>query len=330
MEPESTSIEDTGSTETDPSKGENAGDEVTEADADNKGEVAEAKLDNEGDVMAPEEEAREENHSQNNTAEMPAGYPGGIYQDEVGRPYEHSHACRDDNTDTEPLLANDDNMLARRRWPGGFGIGIVNPEPSDGSDDDSDGEADRRLGDANWEDMFMGSYFNVVGFLFKLNALRIDEKQLPKAIGLLLCFYTCVAIYTANVIVGALMVYVGHKYRGLECEQNLAGWLLVMGIYNCCSALVSLLTIATTLVMKKDVLAIVRNLGGLFGFVWFIIGCVRTYKIDPSEHKCYYVVFDFSYYYLTILLSAMSFVICCSCCGGIALHTRQTDYAPDS
>jgi len=320
-------LQDTGGEEA--TKADAGDSEVTESKADEEGEVTEPKVDNNGEVTAPEEQPQEEDPYQNSPVEIPTRYPGGIYQDDVGRPYEHSHVCGDDHADTEPLLADDDNMLARRRWPGGIGIAVVDREPSDGSDDGSDGETDRRVGDASWDDMFMGSYFNVVGFLFKLNALRLDEKQLPKAIGLLLCFYMCVAIYVANVIVGALMVYVGHKYRELECEENLSGWLLIMGVYICCSALISLLTIAITVVMKRDLLAVIRNLGGLFALVWFIIGCVRTYKIDPSNHKCNDVVFDFSYYYLTITLSTISFVICCSCCAGIALATRQTDYAPD-
>lgn len=121
------------------------------------------------------------------------------------------------------------------------------------------------------------------------------------------------------------MIFVGHKYRGEPCEENLAGWLLVMGVYTCISALLSLASIAISFLMKKDLLGIFRNLGGLFALVWFIIGCVRTYKIDADEHRCNGVVYDFAYHYLTIMIIVISSVVCCSCCGGIALATRQAD-----
>ena len=110
-------LQDTGGEEA--TKADAGDSEVTESKADEEGEVTEPKVDNNGEVTAPEEQPQEEDPYQNSPVEIPTRYPGGIYQDDVGRPYEHSHVCGDDHADTEPLLADDDNMLARRRWPGG-------------------------------------------------------------------------------------------------------------------------------------------------------------------------------------------------------------------
>ena len=65
----------------------------------------------------------------------------------------------------------------------------------------------------DWDDMFMGSYFNVMGFFFKLNAMRLDQRQVPKAIALLCTLYILVAFYVLHIIMAVMMIYVGSKYK---------------------------------------------------------------------------------------------------------------------
>jgi len=235
-------------------------------------------------------------------------YPAEIYQDHVG------HAASvGDNVDTEPLLATEHNVVSRnsRFGPEGFGI---DPGGYDSEPDYADPEEGE---EQEWTDVVLGPYFNIMGFLFKLNTLRLEQQQLPKAIAILVLLLLVVAFYIAHCILGGMMIYVGHKYRDAPCEENVANWLLVMGAYIVASAACLLLSAWMAITWKKDYLSIVRSFAAIFAFVWYIIGCVRVYKIDVSDHTCQETVFDFGYYYITISLILFSTACCCGCCGGI-------------
>jgi len=251
-------------------------------------------------------------------------YPSAIFQDEVGQPL-----LRGNNTNANdaPLIANERNVLARRCFPPGFGINAASVH-DDGLSDDEDCDMSPPSVD-EWDTMFMSSYFNVMAFIFKLNAVRLDQQQLPKAIAVLVLLLLVVSLYVAHIIVGGMMIYVSQKYRGKPCEENLEGWLLVMGVYICASAAVTVASGVFAIVVKKDLLAICRNLGGIFALVWFIMGCVRVYKIDKDKHICNDVLFDFSYYWITITLIFFSSLCCFGCCGGIAVAVTHAGGPPD-
>jgi len=271
--------------------------------------------------------AEEPDPPQPSPAEEPANappaekYPSSFVQDEVGRAF--SASAVEKPNEGEHLLATDKNMLSTEydvRWRGGGGRG----DKAGAAEDLEDPE--EVLGDdpkSPWDDDSLGSYFTLMGFLFHLNTLRLDQQRLPVAIALLLATYMIVAIYVLYVMLGAMMIHISTKYDHLPCEQNLSQWTLVAGVYICVSFVMNLTHWIVKLLWQKQPLVVLQNIGGVFYFVWFIIGCVRVYKIDADDHVCPKFLWEVSYWYCTVILGLFMGFISMACCAAIGLHVRR-------
>eukprot|EP00656_Telonema_subtile_P042760 TRINITY_DN4862_c0_g1_i2.p1 TRINITY_DN4862_c0_g1~~TRINITY_DN4862_c0_g1_i2.p1 ORF type:complete len:225 (-),score=44.75 TRINITY_DN4862_c0_g1_i2:124-798(-) len=192
-------------------------------------------------------------------------YPSMFSQDSVGRSIDA--APQSSSPEGEHLLANDGNMLARKdvRWRGGG----ADAEKPDVEDPEEDGLKPPK---SEWDEMFTTDYFTVMGFLFKTNTLRLNQKQLPVAIALLLVIYMFIAIYVLYVILGGMMIHIAFKYKDEQCEENLSQWTLVTGVYICASFLLNVASTLIKMICKKEPLATIQHVGTVFNFVWFIIG----------------------------------------------------------
>lgn len=256
-------------------------------------------------------------------SEEPEKYPASFNQDDVGRAVTAQPAP----PKGEHLLANDGNMLARKdvRWRGGAD-GEKDPEKKDPEDPEEEGFKPPK---SEWDEMFTTDYFTVMGFLFKMNTLRVNQKNLPLAIALLLVIYMFIACYVLYVLLGGMMIHVAIKYEHEECEQNLYQWAFVTGVYICTAFVLNVASTVIKLAWKKEPLATIQHFGTIFALVWYIIGCVRVYKLDFSSHTCPEILYKVSYYYCTVTLSVLGAAIGLICCGTAVFAARRGTEADD-
>jgi len=251
-------------------------------------------------------------------APVPAAekYPSTFIQDQVGRVEEPSKCSP--AIEGEHLLGSDKNVLANNAW--------VKDPPEDCADVE-DQQHDSFAPPSNeWDELFTGDYFTVMGFLFKMNTLRVNQKQLPIAIALLLVIYMFIACYVLYVMLGAMMAHLALKYQNEPCDQNLCQWALVTGVYIITAFVLNLVSLGIKLAWKKEPLAALQHIGTLFALIWFIIGCVRVYKIDSGHHQCPALLYKVSYYYCTVTLGLLGGLVGLICCGTAVFAARQTQH----
>eukprot|EP00658_Telonema_sp_P-2_P021680 TRINITY_DN18646_c0_g1_i2.p1 TRINITY_DN18646_c0_g1~~TRINITY_DN18646_c0_g1_i2.p1 ORF type:complete len:284 (+),score=54.45 TRINITY_DN18646_c0_g1_i2:51-902(+) len=252
--------------------------------------------------------------------EAPSGdaeqYPSTFVQDDVGRAALPSKSVAEE---TAHLLATGENMLAKNdvRWRGGSGAPV-----EEGREDPEDPEGQAFKAPASeWDDMFVGDYFTVMGFVFKMNELRLNQKHLPFAIGLLLWLYMILTLYILHVLLGGFMIHVAIKYQHDHCEQNLSQWTLVMGVYIVAAFALTIAAATIKLAWKKEPFAVLQHCCTLFAIVWFIIGCVRVYRVDSDE--CPAILYHVGYYYCTVILSMLGFMLGTACMAGVVVGSRR-------